>query len=113
MRGWIDVQPDHVTPLADKLGIGRELELSNAMGLQPMRAPDTLNRADADPTSLGHHRGGPVRRFGRGVGQRVRPSGATREGGQRESHDALDDIAPQRRNAGGPRLVAQQEPLPS
>lgn len=48
MLGWIDVKPHHVMQLLDEVGVVRELELPDAMRLQPVRSPDTLNRAGAD-----------------------------------------------------------------
>src|SRR5690348_5908024 len=39
MLGRIDIKPDHVMQLVDERGIIRELELSDAMRLQPVRAP--------------------------------------------------------------------------
>jgi hypothetical protein len=46
--GGIDIEADHVSQLADEFGILGKLELANAMGLQPMGAPDALERTDAD-----------------------------------------------------------------
>ena len=91
----IDVEPDHVAQLADELGIVGELELLDPMRLQAMCAPDALYRADADPDFLGHHGAGPVGRLGRRIGEHQRDH-------------ALGHIRAQRRNARGPRSVAQQ-----
>jgi hypothetical protein len=46
--GRIDIKPDDVAQLVDEVGIVRELELSHPMGLEAVRAPDGLDRADAD-----------------------------------------------------------------
>jgi hypothetical protein len=49
MRRRVDVEADDVTQLFDKRPIARQLELTHAMGLQPVGAPDPLDRPDADP----------------------------------------------------------------
>src|ERR1700731_4930471 len=46
--------------LVDELGIIRELELADAMRLQPVGAPGALHRACADAGLLRHHGCGPV-----------------------------------------------------
>jgi hypothetical protein len=75
----VDIKTDHIAQFFDKLGIGGELELPDPMGLQPMRAPDTLQLTDTDATSLRHHGSGPMCRLSRRVGQR-------------QCHDALGDF---------------------
>ena len=60
VRRRVDVEPDHVTQLVDELRIVGELELPDPVRLEPVRAPDALDRADADAGRLRHHRGGPV-----------------------------------------------------
>jgi hypothetical protein len=93
--GRIDIKAHHIAQFLDELGIVGELELTHPVRLQPMRAPDALNRTDADADLSRHQRGGPMG----GLGGRIAL-------GQR--HDPLGDIRPQRRNPRGPRLVAQQ-----
>ena len=44
----IDIKPDDVAQLVDELGIVGELELADPMRLEPVRAPDALDRADAE-----------------------------------------------------------------
>ena len=68
--GRIDIKANHVAQFLDELGIVGELELTQPVRLQPMRAPDALNRTDADADLVRHHRGGPMRRLGRGIGLR-------------------------------------------
>ena len=65
VRRWIDIEADRVAQLADKFGVLGKLELANAMGLQPMGAPDALDRTDADAGRLGHGRARPVRGLAR------------------------------------------------
>jgi hypothetical protein len=43
--------------------IVRQLELAHLMGLETVRAPDALDRTDADPDRLGHRRRSPVDRL--------------------------------------------------
>ena len=76
------------------------LELPPAVWLQAVRLPDVAHRAGTDADRLRHHVGGPVCCLTRRVFQ-----------GQR--HHARGHLGSQRRNARGPRLVAQQslEPL--
>ena len=40
----IDIEPDHVAELVDELGIARELELAEPMGLEAMGPPDAPDR---------------------------------------------------------------------
>ena len=61
----IDIQTDHVAQLVDEFGIPGELELANAMRLQPVGAPDALDRTDTDARGHSHRRARPVRRFSR------------------------------------------------
>src|ERR671919_634291 len=49
MSRRIDIQPDDVLELVGEPRVGRELEAVDLMGSQPVRAPDPLHRADADP----------------------------------------------------------------
>jgi hypothetical protein len=44
VRRRIDIEADHVAQLANEFGVLGKLELANAMGLQPMGAPDALDR---------------------------------------------------------------------
>ena len=99
--GRIDIKANHIAQFLDEFGIGGKLELTHPVRLQPMCTPDALNRTDADADLLRHHGSGPMRRLGGRIGLRQR-------------HDPLGHIRPQRRNARGPCLVAQQtvEALP-
>src|ERR1700722_15403165 len=54
VRRRIDIEPDHVAQLVDEIGVFGQLELSDAMRLEPVRAPDALHRADAHAGRLGH-----------------------------------------------------------
>ena len=81
--------------LAAKAGSLRQLELAHLMRLQAVGAPDTLNRADADPGCLGHRRRRPVGRFAGRVARR-------------QFNHARDQRAVQRRLARRSGLVAQQ-----
>ena len=87
--------------LVDEVRIIRELELPDAMRLQSVRPPDALHRACADAGRLRHHRRGPVRGLGWGIGLG-------------ESHHACRNFRSERRNARRACLVAQQalEALP-
>src|SRR3546814_17972567 len=67
--GGIDVEADNVAQLLDEHRIVRELELPHAVRPQAVRAPDALDRADADPDLARHHRRGPVGRLDGGIGQ--------------------------------------------
>lgn len=91
----IDIEADDVAQFIDELRIVGELELAPAVGLQPVRLPDATHRTRADAGRGRHHVGGPVRRLARRVLQRQR-------------HHTLGYFKPERRNARGPRLVAQQ-----
>jgi len=93
--GRIDIKPHDFAQFLDEVGIVGELEVTEPVRLQPVRMPDALNRTGADTDLIGHHRGGPMRRFGRRIGL-----------GQR--HNALGDLCPQWRNARGACLVVQQ-----
>jgi hypothetical protein len=48
-----------VAQLVDELGVFGQLELPDAMRLEPMRAPDALHRGNADAGGLGHRRARP------------------------------------------------------
>jgi len=91
----VDVETDHITQLVDKLGIVGELELLDLVRPKPVRAPDALDGADADPHGLRHHRAGPVC----DLEWRSRP---------RERDDTFDHTGVQRRSAGLASLVPQQ-----
>jgi len=62
----IDVEPDDVAQLAGEVRVLGQLELPDAMRLEPVGAPDALHGTDADARRLGHRRAGPMRRFVRG-----------------------------------------------
>ena len=95
MRRRVDIEGDHVPELVDELRVGGELELPHPMRLQAMGPPNALHRADGDAGLFGHPCGRPIGRLGGRVGQ-----------GQR--HHALGHLGAERRNARGPRLVAQK-----
>jgi hypothetical protein len=76
-----------------------QLELSDAMRLEPVRAPDALHRADAHACLLGHRRAGPVRPFAR-----------WRLHGQGD--DALGERSGELGDARGPRLIVQKSVHP-
>src|ERR1051325_2205423 len=59
MRRRIDIEPDNVVQLGGELRVGGQLELAHSMRLQPVAAPDTLHRGNADPDGLGHRGPGP------------------------------------------------------
>ncbi len=71
----LDVQADDVLELGGKFGIVGALEGPDAVGLQPVGAPDPLHRAQGDPGAPGHGTAGPVGRLaGRlGAGQGDHP----------------------------------------
>jgi hypothetical protein len=95
VRRRIDIQPDDVSQLADKLRVVRQLELAHPMRLKPMRAPDALHRRDADAGLDGHRRRRPVR----DLAGRVSTGQLDNAGG---------NLRPQRWNARRTGLVAQQ-----
>jgi len=71
IRG-IDIEADNVLELGGKGRIIRQLELPHLMGLEAVRSPDALDRADAYPDRLGHGRRRPVGRLARrGTGGEV------------------------------------------
>jgi hypothetical protein len=59
VRRRVDVEADDIAQLGGELGIGGQLELADAMRLQPVRAPDALHRVGADAGPLGHRARGP------------------------------------------------------
>ncbi|AWM29807.1 hypothetical protein AOX55_00004371 (plasmid) [Sinorhizobium fredii CCBAU 25509] len=91
----VDVEADNVFELGDELRVVGELEGPPAVGLETVRLPDAAHRAGADAHLGRHHVGSPVRRLARRVGKRKR-------------HHLLADLRPERRNARGARLVAQE-----
>jgi hypothetical protein len=91
---WIDIKPDN-TQLGGKARIARALEGADAVGLQLVRLPDALHRAQRDADRLGHGPAGPM-------GRLVRRSGA----GQR--YHPFRGLRGNRRFAGLAGLVAQQ-----
>ena len=93
--GRVHVEANDVLDLVDELRIGGALERAQAVGLQSMRFPQTLNGAQAHAHGFGHGAAGPVRDLSRrfGAGQLQDPS---------------DDLQGQRRPTGLARLVAQQ-----
>jgi len=95
VRRRIDIEADDIPQLGHELGVARQLELTDPMGLQAVRPPDALHRADADAGRFRHHLGRPMRGFARRIAE-----------GQ--GHRALVHARRQRWNARGPRHVAQQ-----
>ena len=91
----VDIEPDDVPELVDELRIVGELEPTPAVGPEPVRLPEAPDRAGAYASGLRHHVGRPVRRFAR----RIR---------KRQHHHAFAHFRTERRNAGRPRLVAQE-----
>ena len=53
MRRRVDIKTDHVPQLGDELRVVGELELPHPMRLQPVRAPDALDRRGADAQRVG------------------------------------------------------------
>jgi len=95
VRRRVEIEPDHVAQLLDEPRIVGEFELPDPVRLEPVGAPDALDRADADAGRLGHHRGGPV-------------GGLRRRLGRRQRDHALRHLGPQRRDTRRPGLVAQE-----
>ena len=91
----INIKPNDVLQLGDKLRIARQLKGPDTVRLKLVRPPDPLNRADADPDLLGHGRCGPMGDFAR----RLLPG---------SFHHPIDDRLRQGRNARRSRLIAQQ-----
>jgi hypothetical protein len=54
-RRRIDIEPDDVAQLGCEVRVLGELELAHPMRLQPVGAPDALNRTHRDADGLGHH----------------------------------------------------------
>lgn len=65
MFGWVQVQPDDVFQLFDKLGIVAQLEALQAMGFQAVGAPDPAHRGGADSDRRSHRPRAPMGRVGR------------------------------------------------
>jgi hypothetical protein len=65
VRGRIDVEPDDVAQSVNELGVFRQLELLDAMRLEPVGAPDALHGTDADADRVGHRHARPMRRLAR------------------------------------------------
>ena len=78
------------------LGSVEQLEAADLVGSQPVRPPDALHRADAEPAGRGHRRRRPV---GHLAGRRLV---------ERARHHRLDHGLGQRRNACRPGLVVHQ-----
>ena len=90
-----DVEADDVAQLGREPRVLAELEGPDLVRPEPVRAPDALHRAGADPDRLGHGGGRPVRRLVRRVA------------GRQLDH-AVDHRLRQGRDARGPGLVAQE-----
>jgi hypothetical protein len=95
VRRRVDVQADDVLELGGELRVFGQLEGPDAVGLETVRPPDPLHRAQADPGRLGHCPAGPVGRLAGRLAQ-----------GQLDH--PLDHRRGQRRLAWRPALVAQQ-----
>ena len=95
MCGGIDIKPDDIAQLFDKMRIVRKLEPPPSMGAEPMRLPDAAHRAGGNARGFSHRVRGPVRDLARRVAMR-------------ERHNSVFDLRPERRNARGARLVAQK-----
>ena len=67
---WVQIHADHVAQFLHELGIATQLEGLDAMGLQPVRAPDPMHDGVAQALRLGHGPNAPVRGLGRGRVQR-------------------------------------------
>jgi hypothetical protein len=66
VRRRVDVEPNDVTQLGDDLRVPGQLEGSDRVRPEPMRAPDPWHRAAADPNHASHGLGRPVGRLVRG-----------------------------------------------
>src|SRR5271154_7243148 len=66
----IDIKADDILDLGGKLRIVRQLESAHPVRLQPMRRPDPLNAAMADPGGFRHRSAGPVHGLARRFGER-------------------------------------------
>ena len=95
VRRRVHVEADHVAQLGDELGILGQLEGPHPVRDEPVRLPDPLHRAQADPGRLRHGPSGPARGLAR------RPSTG-------QLDHALDDCLWQGWRAGRAGLVAQQ-----
>ena len=86
-------------PLHKARVVGK-LELTNPVRLEPVSAPDAMNRTHAEPRRLRHQGSGPMGRFPRWFAERQRD-------------DALRCLRTQRFDAERPSLIAKQtlEPL--
>ncbi len=70
--GWRRrIKPDDVAQFLDEFGVIRELELPDAVRVQPMGAPYPLHRTDADAHFFRHHQRCPMRRFPRRILERA------------------------------------------
>src|ERR1700679_2014906 len=93
--GRIEIEPDYVSQFFDEFGIVGKLELAHSMRLETVRAPDPLDRTDAEAAGLGHEDAGPMGRLAWRIAQRQR-------------NDALGRFVGKRRNPRGTGLVAKQ-----
>ncbi len=95
MRGWVDIKADNIAEFICELGIVRQFELAETVGLKAVRLPYPAHRAGADPDGSCHHVRRPVRRLARGIGQ-----------GQR--HHPFSYLRREAGDARRPGLVSQQ-----
>ena len=93
--GRVEVEPDDVADLVDEQRIGRQLEVLDAVRLEPERAPDPRDRGLVQP-DLGRHR--PRRPLRRTV---------LRRGLQRRHDHLLDDLVGDLAGLTRPRLIDQ------
>ena len=64
----VDIETNDVPELLGELRVLRQLETADAVRLQAMRLPDTLDRRGADADGLGHQAQRPMGRFPRWIG---------------------------------------------
>src|SRR5271156_444372 len=93
--GRIDIEPDHVAQFLREFGIIGKLELARPVRPETMGTPYPMNGTDAQTSSFGHERAGPMASLPRGIAKRQR-------------HDALGRFNRKRRDARAPGLVAKK-----
>lgn len=85
LRGWVEVQPDHLAHLGHKVGVGAELERLAPPWLDVVAAPGTGDRGIAQTELAREQPGRPVGRP-EALGWRL-------EGG-RDDHRVVDGLGP-------------------
>jgi hypothetical protein len=93
--GRIDIEPDDIAQLGGELRVLGQLEPAEAMRLQAMRAPNSLNRTHRNADRLCHGGPGPVGRL-------------TGRIGQRQGDHSFGDLLRKARHPGRSGLVAQE-----